>query len=904
MVTRKKSPQSKEWEGEAAPEASQPAGERELIVIANPQAGLRAKSAGITSEAGADVTPIAELIESEGIRLEPLFGLSEERIKSKVLEVAEAAAERNVEVPDLSVYYRVDAPDARLDELAEKLRENEAVEAAYVKPAGELPQLLNDMVPAAEDAPPTTPDFTSRQRYLDAAPVGIDARYAWTLPGGRGAGVNIIDLEWAWRYSHEDLLLNQGGVVGGTQTTDQASRNHGTAVIGVIGGDGNTIGITGICPDARVSSVAFSMPTASAIRLAADRLSAGDIMLLEIHRAGPRFNFQARSDQRGYIAIEWWPDDFDAIRYAIGRGVIVVEAGGNGAENLDDAIYSVRPAGFPSTWTNPFNRSNRDSGAIVVGAGNPPAGTHGRNSQPNTGEPYVDRARCGFSNFGAVIDTQGWGWEVTSTGYGDLQGGNENEWYTDQFSGTSSASPVIVGALGCVQGVLRARGRTLLTPATARQCLRSTGSPQQDATGRPATQRIGNRPNLRQLIECADPKSFEKIRIEKNFEKSFKREIKELKLEVEKPLEKFFDKLTDVLNNPFGRIINPLERLQFGPEAAQGGSLEDRISRLESMMLGTTQAPESQTPAPVANCIDFTSLQPGNHPNPLSVQWATFLVRGQTGARQPNTRIVSWGGIKGLDCGYALEIKLNHACPCIQITLAQFSRPATVYVFNADNSSAGSATMTNQQATPQTLMLCGTGIVRIVVKSPQNEVLLLKLCCVPQPKKTEGKETIKAEKNEKLEKLELKEQKSEKIEKREGKETIKAEKLELKEKIERKEIKDKDLKEFKEGKEIKEVKEKDKEIRETGLQTTSSPESTTEDSESVEQRLAILEQVVTEMVHFISPELRPDLGAGALTYEEDQGGNDPVALSQQLQKDAADAKQAKDNKDVEKLSEY
>ena len=34
----------------------------------------------------------------------------------------------------------------------------------------------------------------------------------------------------------------------------------------------------------------------------------------------------------------------------------------------------------------------------------------------------------------------------------------------------------------------------------ARQLLRSTGSPQQDAAGRPASQRIGNRRDLRQLI--------------------------------------------------------------------------------------------------------------------------------------------------------------------------------------------------------------------------------------------------------------------------------------------------------------------------------------------------------------------------------------------------------------------
>ncbi len=90
---------------------------------------------------------------------------------------------------------------------------------------------------------------------------------------------------------------------------------------------------------------------------------------------------------------------------------------------------------------------------------------------------------------------------MTTTGYGDLQGGaNRNLWYTDTFSGTSSASPIVVGALGCIQGILKARHRPLLTPAGARNLLRTTGSPQQDAPGRPKTQRIGNRPDLRQMI--------------------------------------------------------------------------------------------------------------------------------------------------------------------------------------------------------------------------------------------------------------------------------------------------------------------------------------------------------------------------------------------------------------------
>ena len=216
--------------------------ERELIVVAKREVGLRATRESVASLTGADVSSLADLLASEGVTLRPLFGVSEERLQA---EAASLAAETGAEVPDLSVYYRVDAPDERLDELAERLRQSEVVETAYVKPPAELPQLLNDMVPLPAEPPVHTPDFSARQGYLDAAPGGIDARYAWTQSGGGGTGVRIIDIEGAWRFTHEDLLQNQGGVVGGTQSTDIGWRNHGTAVVGEFGGDRTAFGITG-----------------------------------------------------------------------------------------------------------------------------------------------------------------------------------------------------------------------------------------------------------------------------------------------------------------------------------------------------------------------------------------------------------------------------------------------------------------------------------------------------------------------------------------------------------------------------------------------------------------------------------------------------------------------------------
>lgn len=476
-------------------------GHPELIVIMSPGADVRATPSGVSAASDAVAGDLTAALDEAGAKLRPLFGSTEDRVRA-----ASEAVTGSPDALDLATFYYVEAPEARLESLAESLRQLDGVEAAYVKPPAEpAVATLNDMAPDAGEPPAATPSFEARQGYLDAAPGGIDARYAWTVAGGRGAGVRVIDCEWGWRFSHEDLTQNSSGVLVGTSlsydadptagTSNNRSVNHGTAVVGEIGGDANALGVTGIAPEAAVGAASFaSFSSASTIRRAADKLGAGDIILLEIHRPGPRHNFQSRDDQLGYIAIEWWPDDFAAIQYAVGKGIIVVEAAGNGAEDLDDGLYNTRPVGFPTTWRNPFDPANTSSQAVLVGAGAPPPGTHGNNHG-------ADRSRLGFSNHGRRVDCQGWGREVTTTGYGDLQGGSDTDlWYTDRFSGTSSASPIVVGALACAQGVIRAQGGALLTSSGAIAALRASGSPQQDQPSRPATQRIGNRPNLRQLI--------------------------------------------------------------------------------------------------------------------------------------------------------------------------------------------------------------------------------------------------------------------------------------------------------------------------------------------------------------------------------------------------------------------
>lgn len=585
-----------------------PGAPRELIVVTQQTAGLRSFGQLVESVSGASVSSLNKLLKENGATITPLFG-NEDRVQRSMMA---AAPEVAGSMPALPNYYHVEADDEKLDKLAEDMMNQNLVEAAYVKPQAYPPVYMEveEVAPPAEQAaPPVTADFTANQLYLEAAPGGIDARYAWQCPGGRGRDIRIIDIEGAWRFTHEDLLLNQGGVIGGTQSSDRGWRDHGTAVVGEFSGDRNNFGVTGISSLANVRAISIfgGLTWGKAITDAANALRAGDIILIELHAAGPRFNFQGRNDQRGFIAVEYWPDAFAAIVYATQvRGVIVVEAAGNGAENLDDTIYNNRPANFPASWRNPFNLANPQSGAIIVGAGAPPPGTHGRNHGP-------DRSRLDFSNYAARVDVQAWGREVTTAGYGDLQGGTDEDlWYTDRFSGTSSASPIVVGAIACLQGALRNANKPLLTPEKARDLLRNTGSPQQDAPGRPATQRVGNRPDLKAALnalgiqatikvqdvkiakekdvkdnkdgadkiqekikdsketvkDSKDAKDTKEVEKMKDTKESKEKDIKDIKDSAEKVLDKVQDKVKDVSDHSRAAAAAP-------------AGLEERLSRLE-----------------------------------------------------------------------------------------------------------------------------------------------------------------------------------------------------------------------------------------------------------------------------------------------------------------------------------
>jgi Subtilase family len=479
----------------AAGDASQLLGP-ELIMVAHLDAELRVHGGRAVAGAG-DIGPFNRALEETSAAPRSLFGPNELRVQARQQESPWSE-------PDLSVYYSVPLePGADHSAIAERLAQEDAVAGAYVKAAPVID------VPAVNGAPESaaltdvpllamTPDFSARQNYLEAPPVGVNARSSWTQPGGDGTGVQVILVGGAWRLEHEDLHGDASGVIAGTPIDSLSFRNHGTAMLGVVRADRNAFGVTGVAPACTARQVAtFGLGTAAAINAAANALTAGGVILCEWQRPGPGATGVGSA---GFIAIEWWPDDFAAIQAATARGMIFVAPAGNGGVSLDDPRYAQPLPGFPATWANPFGRGTADSGSILVGAGSPPDQTHGRPQQ-------VDRSRLDFSNYGTCVDAQGWGAEVTTLAYGDLQGGDdENLWYTDVFGGTSAAAAMVAGVIAALQGVNVGGGskRAPLTPAQVRQLLRSSGSPQQDGNN-PATQRIGSRPELLALIAQLPP---------------------------------------------------------------------------------------------------------------------------------------------------------------------------------------------------------------------------------------------------------------------------------------------------------------------------------------------------------------------------------------------------------------
>lgn len=103
----------------------------------------------------------------------------------------------------------------------------------------------------------------------------------------------------------------------------------------------------------------------------------------------------------------------------------------------------------------------------------------------------------------ARVDEQGWGENVTTTGYGDMFNPDNDvrRYYTRSFNGTSSATPIVASTVLAIQGVRQACGLPPLRPLEMRNLLARTGTRQ----GEPLTTNIGPLPNLAAALRASVP---------------------------------------------------------------------------------------------------------------------------------------------------------------------------------------------------------------------------------------------------------------------------------------------------------------------------------------------------------------------------------------------------------------
>jgi hypothetical protein len=405
------------------------------------------------------------------LRLLPLFGSLDSKLVSELVDLARKN-DPDYKPVDFSAWLQVETPaGVNADKLVKLLRKLPNVETAYV------------MVPSPPPVNPKDDKLNLKQHYQDAAPNGIDARYAWGFTGGDGGGIGFIDVEQGWNLDHEDLKDAKITVISGI---NQMCHSHGTAVLGEVLMVDNNKGGVGIAPSAKGRVISQwrtdpsdagkdgdSLPhsdTANAIADAVANMSPGDVLLIEAQERDPvsgTYDWPAEILQANY---DWISTATAA------KGIVVVEAAGNGGHNLD--------ARKDASGKKIFDRSVRDSGAIIVGAG-------------SWEFPHI---KLGFSNYGKRIDCYAWGENIDTATAG--KSGTSDTMYTTHFDGTSGASPIIAGCALILQGIAQAainrreRARRF-NSRELRDLLTTNGTKLKDES----TDTIGVMPNLRAIIE-------------------------------------------------------------------------------------------------------------------------------------------------------------------------------------------------------------------------------------------------------------------------------------------------------------------------------------------------------------------------------------------------------------------
>ena len=369
--------------------------------------------------------------------------------------------------------------------------------------------------PIAQDLAPVTSSWVDIQGYIHDfnTHAGLSAYYGWKFLGGAGKNVTVVDIEGGWTHDHEDLGIeepflydNNGNNLSGTPFDgDSHDNNHGTSVLGEIASAQNNYGTTGIAYKSNMKVVndyskEYGYSTADAIIRAISVLEKGSIILLESQKDGPNYHYDEANpySQFGLVPDEWLQAEFDAIKTATSNGFIIIEAGANGEQNLDTIDYNTCNGdintflGDKSGSKPCFDIETRDSGAIIVGAGNPPTGGYGE-----------VRAKMYYTSYGKRVDVQAWGAGIYTTAYGDLfyPNNDDKQAYTAEFGGTSGASPMITGIVAQLQSRYKEKNSgECLNAKEIRDIIKNPNysNPQR---GNDLTEHVGPQPDIKLIFE-------------------------------------------------------------------------------------------------------------------------------------------------------------------------------------------------------------------------------------------------------------------------------------------------------------------------------------------------------------------------------------------------------------------
>ena len=379
------------------------------------------------------VRELVTLAREHDLVFTPAYGAPE---KLDAMRIRAARNSRAMQ-PDFNGTMKIDLPStSAVLQVAQSLQSMSLIEYVGILSLDQPPPPPNDIAP-------TTPDFEDQQGYLDTNP-GYGIEFLKDL-GADGSGIRLSNCEYSYNPDHEDLvganLRNSGGDIDPDRATD-----HGTATFGMIMAQDNGYGVTGIAPACEGHFYETLIHRDEGVALALGDSKAGDIVLLEMQSyADPRRSSERETD---YVPEEYRREIWELCKSATESGIIVVAAAGNGSNNLDDSRFNEY-----MSWG--------DSGAIIVGGGS------------NT----TAHSKRYSSNYGSRVDVQAWGTQVVTTGYGDYAwegyDGDDNQKYTQTYSGSSSASAGVAGAAVLLQSFAKNQLGTLFTPEEMRTLLKT-----------------------------------------------------------------------------------------------------------------------------------------------------------------------------------------------------------------------------------------------------------------------------------------------------------------------------------------------------------------------------------------------------------------------------------------------